>query len=147
MHISKVEVSPSIWQWIMQTVSLASLKTEIKQDFIKWSREEELPTFNQLEKFSKATCIPLGYFFLQTPPVEKCALLEYRTVDSTALENPSRELLDTVRHMENIQEWMRNFLIDTGSEPFEYVGSLNQNNNLTFAPTTKASYDRKKAEK
>jgi Zn-dependent peptidase ImmA (M78 family) len=103
------------------------LKSEIQRDFDKWIRREDAPTFNQLEKFSRATHIPLGYFFLQTPPIEKCELSKYRTIDSVALQNPSRELLDTVRHMENIQEWMRDFLIDTGSERLKYVGSLNQN--------------------
>jgi thymidylate kinase len=120
--MNKVEVSPNIWQWVFQTGLLEGLKN--KHDFEKWARQEDSPTFNQLEKFSKATRIPLGYFFLQTPPSEKCALLEYRTMDSLALRNPSHELQDTVRHMENVQEWMRTYLIDTGSERLEYVGSV-----------------------
>jgi Zn-dependent peptidase ImmA (M78 family) len=126
--MNKVEVSPNIWQWVFQTGVLEGLKN--KHDFEKWARQEASPTFNQLEKFSKATHIPLGYFFLQTPPSEKCAFLEYRTVDSLALRNPSHELQDTVRHMENVQEWMRNYLIDIGSERLGYVGAVNKDNSV-----------------
>ena len=57
-----------------------------------WLDGTKTPTFKQIEDFSKKSNIPLGYFFLETPPVEQLQLLDYRTVDSIHLANPSRNL-------------------------------------------------------
>jgi len=127
---NRISVSAAIWQWILQSISLSSIKEDLRERLINWTSGEKSPTFNQLEDFSKAVHIPLGYFFLQTPPVETCPVLEYRTVNSTPLNNPSRNLLDTVRHMENIQEWMRDYLISMSTQPMGFVGSLNKEDTI-----------------
>ncbi|MFG6363501.1 MAG: Zn peptidase, partial [Schaedlerella sp.] len=61
-------------------------------------------TFNQVEDMSKKTNIPFGYFFLDKPPVEECSIVEYRAVDSAMIAEPSRNLMDTVDLMTDIQE-------------------------------------------
>ncbi len=71
----------------------------MKENFKKWIAGEKDPTFKQIQAFSKATHIPLGYFFLNEPPVEKNELIEYRTIDSVELEKPSRNLIDTIHEM------------------------------------------------
>jgi len=113
-----------MWQWVMQSIALPQLKADIRDKIIAWANGEKAPTFNQLEKLSKETRIPLGYFFLSQPPIENCAVLEYRTIDSKELESPSRDLLDTVRQMEDIQEWMRDFLVTASVDVNRYVGSI-----------------------
>ena len=90
----------------------------------------KLPTFNQLEDFSIKTRIPLGYFFLKTPPIEECKLFEYRTVDSAAAKTPSRDLFDIVRQMENMQEWMRDYLVGNGADKIDFVGSIAPNRDI-----------------
>ncbi len=117
-----VAVASSIWDWVGVTVPLSENN---RANFELWKSGVKNPTFNQLEKFSSDTRIPIGYFFLNSPPVEKLKILEYRTVDSVAVQNPSRDLIDTVRQMENVQEWMREYVVNTSGEKVSFVGSLN----------------------
>ncbi|MDD6810849.1 MAG: ImmA/IrrE family metallo-endopeptidase [Lachnospiraceae bacterium] len=90
----------------------------------QWLNGTKTPTFNQIEEFSKKANIPLGYFFLQTPPVEQIELLEYRTVDSIQLANPSRNLIDTIHEMESIQDWMKDYRQELGYEELPVVGCM-----------------------
>ncbi|MCL2289252.1 MAG: ImmA/IrrE family metallo-endopeptidase [Bacteroidetes bacterium] len=119
----KVAISPNIYEWILQTAPLEGIDDKKISQFHKWKNNEKQPTFNQIEDFSKKTRIPLGYFFLQTPPVEQLPLLNYRTIKSTAKTNPSRELIDIYYHMTAIQDWMRDYLLDSGNDKLSFVGS------------------------
>jgi Zn-dependent peptidase ImmA (M78 family) len=116
-----IEVSHNILQWVLSAVTLSD---DNKVNLSKWLSGEKSPTFHQLEKISKETRIPLGYFFLKTPPIEECKLLKYRTIDSVAVQRPSRDLFDTVRQMESVQEWMREYLVGNGAEKVHFVGSI-----------------------
>lgn len=130
----RVDIADSVLDWIMSKVRPESLPKAVWKDLMQWSNKEKTPTFNQIEKVSKATGIPLGYFFLQTPPQENLSLVDYRTVDSVELTNPSRELLDTIHDMELVQDWMHNELITNGFSELAFVGALkNEENPAAFA--------------
>ena len=60
--------------------------------------------------------------------MEQIDLLEYRTVDSVQLANPSRNLVDTIHEMENIQD-----LIISG-QIFTFTAGIVQ------PPSIKSSY-------
>jgi len=123
MGANTIEVSPFVLDWVSKSARL----TEKNQKQLNlWKSGKKQPTFNQLESFSNNTHIPIGYFFLLHPPKEECKILQFRTVDSLALLNPSRDLIDTIRQMENIQEWMKEFLLSINSDPIGYVGSIDQ---------------------
>ncbi len=98
----------------------------------QWLAGTKTPTFNQIEEFSRKSNIPLGYFFLQTPPKEEIKLLDYRTVDSVELANPSRNLIDTIYEMENVKEWMKEYRQETGFDVLPFVGSLKGSNDVEF---------------
>jgi Zn-dependent peptidase ImmA (M78 family) len=117
-----VNVSQNILRWVDKFVP--TLDTRSKQNLKQWESGEKSPTFNQIENLSKVTHIPLGYFFLTKPPEEHLDLLEFRTIDSVELQHPSRDLIDTVRQMENIQEWMRDYIISSMGEKVSFVGSI-----------------------
>ena len=97
----------------------------MRENVKHWLDGSKCPTFNQIEEFSKKTHIPIGYFFLQTPPKEQIDLLEYRTMDSIELANPSRDLLDTIHEMEIVQEWMADYKKELDYDKVAFVGSLN----------------------
>ena len=61
---------------------------------------------------------------MQTPPVEQIELLEYRTVDSIQLANPSRNLIDTIHEMENVQDWMKDYRQELGYDVLPVVGCM-----------------------
>ena len=127
MNGNTIEVASGIWKWVLSSVMLSDENQAALQ---KWMSGEKSPTFNQLEEFSKKTRIPLGYFFLKTPPIEECKLLEYRTVNSTVAQTPSRDLFDTIRYMENVQEWMRDYLVRGGADKVGFVGTIDPNDDV-----------------
>ena len=75
----------------------------------KWRKT---PIFNQIEAVSKASHIPLGYFFLKNLPIEEYPLIEYRTIGSVAVTELSRDIIDALNHMERIQDWLIDFKYD-----------------------------------
>ncbi|GHV90488.1 DNA-binding protein [Spirochaetia bacterium] len=130
MPSTKVDISPNIIDWILKTVSFGELDDKFLSHLYKWKNEETLPTYAQIESLSQKTHIPLGYFFLKTPPAEDIPLLKFRTINSTTGQVPSRDLIDTYYHMESIQDWMRDYLIDLGNEKLPFVGACKNNTNI-----------------
>jgi Zn-dependent peptidase ImmA (M78 family) len=102
---------------------LEGINDELLTSFYQWKNNKKIPTFGQIKNFSKKVHIPLGYFFLQSPPNEPLPLMEYRTIQSAAKTIPSRGLMDTYYQMSSIQGWMRDYLIDSGSEKRDFVGA------------------------
>lgn len=119
-----IKISPTILEWILGHIHPETLNEQTLEYLESWHLGKKTPTFNQIEKVSKATGIPLGYFFLQNPPQEDISLIEFRTVDSVLLNNPSRNLIDTMHDMEQIQDWVRDFQISDGNSYLMYVGSI-----------------------
>ena len=119
-----INVSENIIDWVMKKVSPSVLSSKQGELLYAWKEGRKTPTYNQIEKMSKVTGIPLGYFFLEKPPIEDSSFVEYRTVDSKELSNPSRNLMDTLHDMELIQEWIRNELQATESDDLSFVGSI-----------------------
>lgn len=141
---ARVAVSQEILNWLMTQVQMNSLPSEVQQNIRKWITGEKIPTFNQIKRTSRATGIPLGYFFLKTPPDEDISLVDYRTVDSLTLEQPSRNLMDTIHDMEFVQEWTRNHLISEGEGEIYFVGACkNKSAHLEFADFVREILDLK----
>lgn len=124
MPAVNVNIQPAIISWALSQTSEEKLGTKLVENIKQWLDGTKSPTFNQIEDFSKKSHIPLGYFFLQTPPVEQISLLEYRTLDSIELTNPSRNLIDTIHEMEAVQEWMVNYRKEWNYDTISVVGSL-----------------------
>lgn len=108
-----INVSKEILRWVLQQSSVQGAPVEIIDSLTSWLSGERKPTYNQVEKVSKAVKIPFGYFFLKRPPEENLSIVEYRTIDSDELINPSRNLVDTMKNMEIVQDWMHTYQIDT----------------------------------
>jgi Zn-dependent peptidase ImmA (M78 family) len=123
LPVIRVQIAPSVLDWIGDIASLEGINDELLASLYQWKNNEKTPTFGQIENFSKKAHIPLGYFFLQSPPDEPLPLMEYRTIQSAAKTMPSRDLMDTYYQMSSIQDWMRDYLIDSGGEKRDFVGS------------------------
>jgi Zn-dependent peptidase ImmA (M78 family) len=125
-------VSKPVLSWILDVGTREGIDNDTYSALMKWHSGEITPTFAKIEDVSSKTHIPLGYFFLNEPPKEDLPILEYRTMDSISVQNPSRELTDTVYYMENIQNWMHDYRVDTIGEPLQFVGSLKNEKNINF---------------
>lgn len=136
MPAVNVNVQPAIISWALSQTSEEKLGAKLVENIKQWLDGTKRPTFNQIEDFSKKSHIPLGYFFLQTPPVEQISLLEYRTLDSIELTNPSRNLIDTIHEMEAVQEWMINYRKEWNYDVISVVGSLKDFTNIKVSADT-----------
>ncbi|MCL2135360.1 MAG: ImmA/IrrE family metallo-endopeptidase [Candidatus Bathyarchaeota archaeon] len=124
-----VTVEPDIIDWVMHIVPNIE-NTSVSDTLHDWKTGKTKPTFPQIEKISKKTHIPLGYFFLKTSPNEEFPVLNCRTIQSKNTKGYSRNTIDTIIHMTDIQDWMRDYLIDINYDPLPFVGSINAEQNM-----------------
>lgn len=124
MPTVNVNIQPAVIKWALSQTQEEKLGSKLMENIKHWLDGTKTPTFNQIENFSMKSNIPLGYFFLQTPPVEQIQLLDYRTVDSMHMSNPSRNLIDTIHEMQAVQDWMIDYRKDMGFEVLPIVGSM-----------------------
>jgi len=127
-----VNIQPELLRWALSQTDEDQLGTKLVNNIYQWLDGKKTPTFNQIEYFSRKANIPLGYFFLQEPPIEKMDLLEYRTIDSIELANPSRNLIDTINEMERVQDWMKEYRQETGFDLLTFVGCLKGQSNPIY---------------
>ena len=120
----QVNIRPEIIHWALRQTQKEKLGDKLMDNIAKWLNGTKTPTFRQIEDFSKKANIPLGYFFLQTPPVEQIDLLEFRTINSVQMTNPSRNFIDTVHEMQTVQDWMISYRQDFGFEKLSVVGCM-----------------------
>lgn len=117
-------VSPAVVDWVIDQIGTHENPNNSFDFLTEWRAGVVTPTFTEIQDISKKTRIPLGYFFLQTPPKEEIKLMKYRTIASTEYSSPTRDLLDTIADMEQIVDWTREYLISEGSEANPLVGKL-----------------------
>jgi Zn-dependent peptidase ImmA (M78 family)/transcriptional regulator with XRE-family HTH domain len=136
----RVEIKPELLRWARERsgVDPAALAHRFPQ-LDTWERRQSSPTLKQLESFAKATHTPVGYLFLQEPPIERVPIPDFRTVGNERIGRPSPDLLDTVYICQQRQEWYRDFARSEGQEPVPFVGSAHLNN---FVETTAATIRR-----
>jgi len=91
--------------------------------FHAWVSKEVRPTLKQVEQFAKATYTPVGYLFLQKPPVEQVPIPDFRTIANKKVQHPSPDLLDTIYICQQRQEWYREYARSWGEAPCSFVGS------------------------
>ena len=121
----RVEVRPELLRWARQRAGLGLVALEQRFPQLEaWERGEESPTLKQLERFASATHTPVGYLFLQEPPVERVPIPDFRTIGNEHIEQPSPDLLDTIYICQQRQEWYRDFARTTGESPLTFVGSM-----------------------
>ena len=127
----RVEIKPELlrWAWERAGFDLGELTQRIPQ-LPSWYREETQPTLKQVEGFAKATHTPVGYLFLQTPPVERVPIPDLRTIASARIERPSPDLLDTLYLCQQRQEWFRDYARSFGDQVLPFVGSVDLTSNV-----------------
>ena len=124
--MGKVSVSPDLLLWACDRSGREYDDLVVKFPSLQsWIYKGGKPTFKQLEKFAKATYTPFGYFFLNKPPERKMPITDYRTIQHLSKVKHSPNLLETIYTMQSRQDWLRDYLIDSGVEPLEFVGSAN----------------------
>jgi Zn-dependent peptidase ImmA (M78 family)/transcriptional regulator with XRE-family HTH domain len=128
----RVEVSPVLLEWARVRAGLAPGVLEKRFPRLgEWERGVVYPTLKQLEGFAKATHTPIGYFFLDEPPVEPIPIPDFRTMANQQVPRPSPDLLETIYICEQRQEWYRDFARSTGEDQLAFVGSATVSSDVT----------------
>lgn len=123
----RVGVRPSVLTW-------ARARSGIAEDdwgrrfpkFEAWLAGEAAPTLKQLEEFARRTHTPVGFLFLEEPPIETVPIPDFRTVGDRPVgadEVVSAGLLDVIYACERRQEWYRDNQILEGEPPLAFVGA------------------------
>ena len=130
----RVEIKPELLTWARERAGLED--TALTHRFPKlheWELGAAKPTLKQLEKFATATHTPVGFLFLQEPPVEAIPIPDFRTVRGQRIQRPSPDLLDMIYVCQQRQEWYRDFAKLERNSPLPFVGSVNLNSNVEKA--------------
>lgn len=111
----RIHIQPEVLKWAISASQIN--KENLISQFNKidsWITGDEDPTINQAIQLSNKLRVPFGYLLLESPPIEEIPIVEFRTIESKEINNPSRELIDTIKDMENKQNWMQEYLIQEG---------------------------------
>ena len=122
----KLNISPAVIDWALRYAK----SDEIEKKLLSWKSGEKKPTAKQVEKISKKLHLPFAGFLFSEPFAENIPLLEYRTIKTLEIGEPSRELIDTIQNMTNIQDWMREYLLNVFAEKLSFVGCLKDEKNV-----------------
>ena len=124
-YMNYVDVKPALLSWAKKR-SGQSIKN-LHNKFPKlalWESGKVKPTLKQLEKFAKTVHAPIGYLFLDNPPVEKIPIPDFRKIPNANRKNPSPNLLDTLYICSRRQDWYRNYLLSMKEKPLNFIGSV-----------------------
>ncbi len=123
----RVEVRPRVLEWAR---ARSGIDVEIWEQrfprYAAWLADETTPTLKQLEDFARKTHTPVGFFFLEEPPVETVPIPDFRTIGdrpvAAAGAAVSADLLDVIYACERRQEWYRDNQLLEGEPPLPFVG-------------------------
>jgi Zn-dependent peptidase ImmA (M78 family) len=122
----RVEVKPDLLRWACERAGFDSAEVaEHIPQLPAWERGDAKPTLKQVEKFARTVHVPLGYLFLQEPPVEQIPIPDFRTVGNEYIGHPSPDLLETIYLCQQRQEWYRDYARSMGETSCPFVGAAN----------------------
>ncbi len=124
----RVEPRPALLQWARARSGIEADVWEKRfPRYDSWVNGEANPTLKQLEDFARKTYTPVGFFFLDEPPVEEVPIPDFRTIRDLPVAgvagHVSADLLDTVYVCQARQEWYRDSQLLNGEAPLEFVGT------------------------
>jgi len=124
----RVELRPAVLRWARARSGIDAEVWEKRfPRYESWVSGEVSPTLKQLEEFARKTHTPVGFFFLDEPPVEEVPIPDFRTVRDRPVGGTgvgvSADLLDTVYVCQARQEWYRDSQLLNGETPLDFVGS------------------------
>lgn len=132
--MNRVAIKPTMLQWACERAGFAVADLEHRFPRLPaWERGEAQPTLKQVEMFAKATYTPVGYMFLDQPPVEQIPIPDFRAGVNVKFGHPSPDLLDTIYVCQQRQEWYREYVRAMGEDPLAFVRSLTIQDNIVHA--------------
>ena len=125
-------IQPKLLNWAVERsgrpLEDVARSAHVKLDKLEeWENGKSLPTFRQAINIAQALRIPFGYLFLSSVPDDKIPLPDLRTVRNAEFEEFSLDLIDLINDTLRKQNWYREFLLEEGVEPLEFIGKFDTN--------------------
>lgn len=122
--MDRVAIKPALLRWAYERAGLAADDLERKfPRLTSWVAGDAKPTLKQVEAFAKATYTPIGFLFLQEPPIERVPIPDFRSIANARIAHPSPDLLETIYICQQRQEWFRDYARSLGEAPLGFVAS------------------------
>jgi len=121
--VIRVQVKPELLDWAVARAGSRADYLRDRFDLAAWKSGEQLPTMKQLETFANAARVPIGYLFLDAPPVEKLPIPDLRTPGDRGLSKASPDLLDTLAICQQRQDWYKEYADAIGQDALDFIGS------------------------
>lgn len=102
MTTLRIPISSEVIEWAIAYGEKSEDELRKKYRLGAWRNpqsDRDLPTFKQVQDFSRDTRIPFNYFFKKEAPAEDNTFVKFRTINNSAVQ-PSRRLIDTIHAME-----------------------------------------------
>lgn len=124
----RVDVRPSVFEWARARSGIdAETWAQRFPRFESWRSGDDAPTLKQLEDFARKTHTPVGFFFLDEPPVEAVPIPDFRTVRDRPVgansDAATADLLDVIYTCQARQQWYRDHQLLNGEPPLAFVGT------------------------
>ncbi len=95
-------------------------------DVLEWIKGEKKPTIKQLENFTHKVHVPFGYMFMKEPPSEELPIPFFRT-GAAPRDKVSLNVYHTIQIIKDRQNWLTNYLQESGYSDLDFVGKYNEN--------------------
>jgi Zn-dependent peptidase ImmA (M78 family) len=121
----RVTVKPELIRWACDRAGYEPAMLAAKFPHLAaWQSGDAQPTLKQIERFAASVHAPIGFLFLQQPPIEKVPIPDFRTVANERMGRPSPDLLDTLYICQQRQEWYRDYARAMGDTRLPFVGTV-----------------------
>lgn len=128
MSRQKALVTPSVMKWARVRARLSPEEASARigrpvEEIEAWEEGETRPSMAQARKASEAYKRSLAVFYLPEPPTDFDTLKDFRQLPNADARGYSPELALIIRQLQSRQEWMRDYRIQHGVSPLEFIGS------------------------
>ena len=126
----QIKLEPEVLRWARERsrIDLEGLAKKISvtpERVLEWERSGKI-SVSQADRLAHHTHTPLGFLYLPEPPEDRLPIPDFRTRRDDASSRPSPDLLETVYLMQRRQAWMRDELIEEGSDPLDFVSAYQE---------------------
>lgn len=139
-----VALEPSVLRWARERAGLdceaLARKVGVQPEKVVLWEETGQITLKQAERLAKSTHAPFGALYLDEPPIETLPISDFRTVGSSVVSRPSLDLIEVLDSALERQDWFREYAIQNGAEPLDWINSLNGHEDVE--PTARRISDR-----
>lgn len=106
-------------------LSLDYMENKVSSNFSKFLSGEKVPSFNQQIKIAKEFDIPVGLLLLDKPIAQHVPDLKFRTINSESITARSPELTDTIKEMQEKQDFLKSEV----DYELDYIGKFSTKSN------------------